>query len=90
MKQDCEQNHYVIVEAYIDKAKSATANRRPSFHRMIADSKQHLFDIVLVHKLERYQKLIRFAKVEGFVYGDVTGMVFHMPFRAEKADKIMV
>ena len=54
---------------------------------MIADSKQHLFDIVLVHKLASYQKLIRFAKVEGFVYGDVTGIVFHMPFRAEKADK---
>jgi site-specific DNA recombinase len=46
----------VIVEEYIDKAKSATTDNRPEFLRMIADSKKDKFDIVLVHKLDRFAR----------------------------------
>ena len=52
----CKQNNYFIVETYIDEAKSATTDRRPSFQRMIADSKNKAFDILLVHKLDRFAR----------------------------------
>lgn len=56
MQNYCEQKHYLVVQKYIDEAKSATTDKRPAFQRMIADSKQNLFDIVLVHKLDRFAR----------------------------------
>ncbi len=38
------------------EAKSATTDRRPNFQRMIEDSGRNLFDIVLVHKLDRFSR----------------------------------
>ena len=52
----CAQRHISIVETYIDEAKSATTDRRPSFQRMIADSSLHTFNILLVHKLDRFAR----------------------------------
>lgn len=56
MKEFCDHNKWKIVETYIDEAYSATNDRRPSFQRMIADSGKGLFDIVLVHKLDRFSR----------------------------------
>lgn len=52
----CKQRNIVIVDTYIDEAKSATTDKRPSFQQMIADSRSHAFDIVLVHKLDRFAR----------------------------------
>ena len=51
-----QHHHYIIVDTYIDEAKSATTDRRPDFQRMIEDSKKGIFDIVLVHKLDRFAR----------------------------------
>ncbi len=57
MTKYCEQNNYQIVEKYIDEAKSGTnSDKRPEFLQMISDSSKHLFDIVLVHKLDRFSR----------------------------------
>lgn len=56
MKAYCAQHNYVIVDTYIDEAKSATTDRRPSFQQMISDSKNRTFDILLVHKLDRFAR----------------------------------
>lgn len=56
MERYCEHNHMIIVEIYVDEAKSATSDKRPSFQRMIEDSKNHAFDVVLVHKLDRFSR----------------------------------
>ena len=56
MTDFCNQNKWKIVEIYIDEAYSATNDRRPSFQRMIEDSGKGLFDIVLVHKLDRFSR----------------------------------
>ena len=56
MKAYCEQKSLIIIDIYIDEAKSATTDQRPSFQRMIADSKHHTFDAVLVHKLDRFAR----------------------------------
>lgn len=56
MKDFCTQNKWKIVETYVDEAYSATNDRRPSFQRMIEDSGKGMFDIVLVHKLDRFSR----------------------------------
>lgn len=56
MKEYCTKNHMLIVETYIDEAKSATSDRRPAFQQMIQDSDKHIFDILLVHKLDRFAR----------------------------------
>ena len=45
-----------ITGEYIDKAVSATTDRRQAFQRMIADSEKRMFDVVLVHKLDRFSR----------------------------------
>ena len=52
----CEQNGYTIVKTYVDEAKSATTDRRPSFQQMIKDSSNHEFDLLVVHKLDRFAR----------------------------------
>ena len=56
MQAYCKQHNFVIVETYIDEAKSATTDRRPAFQQMICDSSAHTFNILLVHKLDRFAR----------------------------------
>lgn len=56
IREYCKQHKYVIVEEYTDEARSGTTDRRASFQRLIADSKKKSFDIVLVHKLDRFAR----------------------------------
>ena len=56
MRSYCEQHKFVIVETYVDEAKSATTDRRPAFQQMINDSSTHSFNILLVHKLDRFAR----------------------------------
>lgn len=56
MNQFCKQNHWQVVATYTDEARSATTDNRPQFQQMINDSSKGLFDIVLVHKLDRFSR----------------------------------
>lgn len=56
MELYCKNNNITIVEKYIDEAKSATTDRRPAFQQMISDSAKKCFDIVVVHKLDRFAR----------------------------------
>lgn len=56
MKKFCLDNEVAVVGEYIDKARSATTDDRPEFQRMIEDSKLGNFNIVLVHKLDRFSR----------------------------------
>ena len=51
-----EKNGITIVKHYIDRAISAKTDNRPEFQRMIQDSREKLFDIVLVWKLDRFAR----------------------------------
>lgn len=57
---DCEafasRHNLQIVDTYIDRALTATSDRRPEFQKMIKDSEKGLFDIVLVWKLDRFSR----------------------------------
>ena len=50
------RNEIVIVKEYIDRARSATTDNRPSFLEMIKESVNHEFDIIIVHKLDRFAR----------------------------------
>ena len=47
-----EAHDMVVVQEYIDKAQSATTDRRPEFLRMISDSEEKAFEIILVYQLD--------------------------------------
>lgn len=50
-------NDYDIQYSYIDKAKSGTNVRhRTQFQQMMKDAEQGLFDVVIVHKLDRFSR----------------------------------
>ncbi|MCB2354716.1 recombinase family protein [Clostridium estertheticum] len=51
-----ERNNMKIVKQYVDKAKSATTDKRPAFQEMIKDSSLGLFNTVIVHKLDRFSR----------------------------------
>lgn len=53
-----ETNGIVVVDTYIDRAKSASkdTDKRDDFLRMIRDSSKKIFDIVLVWKLDRFAR----------------------------------
>ena len=51
-----EKNGITILKHYIDRAYSAKTDNRPEFQRMVNDSRQRLFDIVLVWKLDRFAR----------------------------------
>jgi len=55
-KAYAEKNGITILNCYIDRALSAKTDNRPEFQHMIKDSAKHLFDVVLVWKLDRFAR----------------------------------
>ena len=51
-----DENNIILVNKYIDMAKSGKNDDRPEFLQMIQDAKEHLFDIIVVHKLDRFAR----------------------------------
>lgn len=51
-----ERNGYKVIREYTDSAMTATSDRRPSFQRMVADSKKKTFEVVIVWKLDRFAR----------------------------------
>ena len=51
-----EKNDITVLRHYIDRAYSAKTNNRPEFQQMIRDSAKHLFDMVIVWKLDRFSR----------------------------------
>ena len=51
-----KRNDIIVVTEYIDRAKSAMTDNRPEFLTMIKDAKKDLFDVVIVHKLDRFAR----------------------------------
>ena len=51
-----EKNGVTILRHYIDRAVSAKTDKRPEFQNMIQDSGKHLFDAIIVWKLDRFAR----------------------------------
>ena len=52
----CEAMHFRVIEIYEDDAKSARTADRPSFQRLINDSKKNLFKGVVCYKFDRFSR----------------------------------
>ena len=51
-----EKNDVAALKRCIDRAYSARTDHRPAFQEMIKDSDKHLFDMVVVWKLDRFSR----------------------------------
>ena len=56
VKEYAIKNDIVIVNEYADKAQSGRYDNRPQFQQMIFDAKCKEFNLVLVHKLDRFAR----------------------------------
>ena len=54
-----DEREYTPVGDYIDMALTGTNTDRPNFQRMIEDAKKDLFDVVIVHKMDRFSRNVR-------------------------------
>lgn len=54
----CADNQYEVVDRFIDAGESARTDKRPEFQRMVATAKKkpRQFDIILVHKGDRFAR----------------------------------
>jgi len=59
-ERDCRKFAYdhgiIIVGEYYDRAKSGTSADREQFQKLIADSSNDGFDLVLIHKIDRFAR----------------------------------
>ena len=56
-KEFCGRNGITILETYIDRATSArSVEKRFEFKRMMKDSEKHMWDSVVVYKLDRFAR----------------------------------
>ena len=51
-----EKNGITVLRHYIDRAFSAKTDNRPEFQNMIKDSSKHLFEMIIVWKLDRFAR----------------------------------
>lgn len=56
IKEYCDRNSMILLDAYKDEALSGTTDKREQFLQMISDSKEGKFDVVIVHKLDRFSR----------------------------------
>ena len=56
IEEYAERNNILIIDNFIDEARSATNDNRPAFQKMIEASYNNNFEHVLVHKLDRFSR----------------------------------
>ena len=52
----CQKKGYAIVRTYTDEARSALTDDRPQFQQMVSDAKTNLFNVLVIHKLDRFAR----------------------------------
>lgn len=57
----CKKNNIEIYKVYKDEGISGTKEQRPAFQQMIADAEKGLFNIILVHKFDRFARRIELS-----------------------------
>lgn len=52
----CRSKNYTLINKYVDEAMSGTSDHRPDFQKAIQDAKAGLYDVLVVHKLDRFAR----------------------------------
>ena len=55
-KDYAEKNDIIVIDTYIDRAMTGTNDNRVAFQKMLKDSSNHQFSLVLVYKLDRFSR----------------------------------
>src|SRR5919199_3193388 len=61
-RQLCEQRGWQVVAIFVDEgvsARSDQVSKRPEFARMMAEAERGAFDVVVVHKIDRFARNLR-------------------------------
>jgi site-specific DNA recombinase len=61
-RQLCEQRDYEVVAVFVDEGVSARSDsiaKRPEFARLMAEAERGAFDVVVVHKIDRFARNLR-------------------------------
>ncbi|HEX9058736.1 MAG TPA: recombinase family protein [Clostridia bacterium] len=56
IKEYAKKESLDIIKVYIDEARSATTDNRPQFLKMIEDVKKGHYQVVIVHKMDRFAR----------------------------------
>ena len=56
INEHCSKNGVILIKSYIDEARSGTSDNREAFQEMIFDATKKEFDVVIVHKLDRFAR----------------------------------
>ena len=56
LRDFCKSKGWKIVEVYKDEGKTGTNTNRPGFKRMLHDARENRFDVIVVHKLDRFSR----------------------------------
>ena len=60
-KKFCEANHLKVVKEYKDEAKTGTDGNREEFQQMLQEANLGLFDVVIVHRWDRFARNVELA-----------------------------
>jgi len=71
VREYCEKKGYSLSRFYVDEAKSGTRDDREQFQRMIGDAEDRAFDVIVVHKLDRFSRNVYDFEVYRKKLGDV-------------------
>ncbi|MBP2644443.1 MAG: Recombinase [Firmicutes bacterium] len=52
----CDKNKYIMVKEYVDEAETGKNDNREAFQQMLADAANGLFDVLIVHKVDRFAR----------------------------------
>ncbi|TYO92279.1 site-specific DNA recombinase [Desulfallas thermosapovorans DSM 6562] len=52
----CKRKGYIITKTYTDEARSALTDDRPQFQKSIQDARDGLYDVLVIHKLDRFAR----------------------------------
>ena len=58
----CEKNNITVHQVYTDEGVSGTKEDRPAFQKMIRDAEHGLFQIILVHKFDRFARKVEISQ----------------------------
>jgi len=53
-----QKKEWRVVEEYVDRGYSGRTDKRPEFRRMIKDARGGRFDVLVVHKLDRFSRSV--------------------------------
>ncbi|MFT9495498.1 recombinase family protein [Anaerosolibacter sp.] len=62
IREYCKKNNLAIYEEYIDEGIFGQKEDRPAFQKMLRDAKNQMFNIILVHKFDRFARKIELSR----------------------------